>query len=271
MFPLAGNRFPTSSDELATSIHDALASVLSLPSNNSTVLVHGGQFPRISTLTVNLDGASLIRPESPPTPQAAGKRQPGIQVEQFHISAQPIKYGRSRLDLTIQAADVSFDFGRDSRDAPLLVLTDARRGEVHAQISKQDLQGALLAVAQEAAEQQKVKIQDLRLTLVQNGPRSIEADVQVTAKKLLLKSTLELHGELVIDDELNATLRHLHAGGEGVIAKMVSKVVESKLKPFEGQTFPLVAFSLGDITLHDLSIDVKDNVQARAKFGRAQG
>jgi len=84
---------------------------------------------------------------------------------------------------------------------------------------------------------------------------------------MLVSSTLDLHGELEIDDELNATVRNLQASGEGVIATMVSKVVQSKLKPYEGKTFPLVTFSLGDITLRDLKINVKKDVQVSAKFG----
>lgn len=267
MFPLAGKKFPSSGIELAASIHDALASVLSLPNNSSTVTAKGDRFPRISALKVNLNGASVIGKKPPPKPVPSGKREPGIEVEQLDVSAQPIKYEKSKLDLTIKARGVSFDFGRDKKGNPLLVLTDARNGQVDAQISKRDIQALLLAAAQEVGEQQKVKIQDLQLSLAQKGARSIAADVKVTAKKMLVSSTLELHGELEIDDELNATLRDLRASGEGMIASMVSKVVQSKLKPYEGKTFPLVTFSLGDIALRDLKINVKKDVQVSAKFG----
>lgn len=267
MFPLAGKKFPGSSDELAASIHDALATVLSLPNNSSTVAAKGDRFPHIATLEVNLDGASVIGKAPPPKPIPSGKRQPGIEVERLDVSAQPIKYEKSKLDLTIKASGVNFDFGRDKKGNPLLVLTDARNGQVDAQISKKDIQSLLLAAAQEVGEQQKVKIQDLQLTLAQESARSIAADVKVTAKKMLVSSTLELHGELEIDDELNATVRNLQASGEGVIAMMVSKVVQSKLKPYEGKTFPLVTFSLGDITLRDLKINVKKDVQVSARFG----
>src|SRR3954447_6554371 len=215
MFPLAGKEFPHSSDELESSIHDALADVLSLPKNNSTVTATGGRFPSVSKLTVNLDGASVIGKEPPPKPVPSGKRQPGIEVGQLEVSAQPLKYEKSKLDLAIKAKNASFDFGRDKKSNPLLILTDARHGEVKAQISKQDLQNVLLAVAREAGEQQKVKIQDLQLSLVQRGERGVAADVRITAKKMMVKSTLHLQGELDIDDELNATLHNLHASGEG--------------------------------------------------------
>ena len=97
MFPLAGKKFPSSSDELAASIHDALATVLSLPNNSSTVAAKGDRFPHITTLKVNLDGASVIGKTPPPKPIPSGKRQPGIEVERLDVSAQPIKYEKSKL------------------------------------------------------------------------------------------------------------------------------------------------------------------------------
>jgi hypothetical protein len=268
MFPLTGKEFPSSSDELAASIRDALAGVLSLPKNSSTVKVEGGaRFPSISKLKVDLDGASVTGNKPPPKPKPVGTRQPGIEVKDLEVVGRPIKYERSKLHFTIEAKDVSFDFARDENGNALLVLTDARQGHVTACIGKQDLQALLLAVAQEVGEQQKVKIQDLQLNLTQQGPRSLAADVKITGKKLMMTSTLHLKAEADIDDELNATLRNLQATGEGVVGTIVSKIIQSKLKPYEGQKFPLVAFSLGDITLRDLSISVNEDVQVSADFG----
>jgi hypothetical protein len=268
MFPLTGKDFPSSTDELASSIHDALAGVLKLPKNSSTVKIDGGgRFPSISKLKVDLDGASVNGNKPPPKPQPVGKRQPGIEVKDLEVVGRPIKYEKSKLDFTVKAKDVSFDFARDKKGNALLVLTDARQGHVSACISKQDLQALLLAVTQEVGEQQKVKIQDLSLNLTQQGPRSIAADVRITGKKLMVTSTLNLQAALDIDDEFNATLSHLQVSGEGVVGMMVSKLIQSKLKPYEGQKFPLVAFSLGDITLRDLSIGIKKDVQVSGEFG----
>jgi len=66
---------------------------------------------------------------------------------------------------------------------------------------------------------------------------------------------------------MNATVSKLDAEGEGVIGSMASGLVKSKLKPYEGQTFPLMTFSLGDVALRDLKIDVRNNVQVTADFG----
>ena len=52
-----------------------------------------------------------------------------------------------------------------------------------------------------------------------------------------------------------------------MIGSMVSGLVKSKLKPYEGKTFPLMTFSLGDVALRDLKIDVKKDVLVAAEFG----
>ena len=65
MFPLAGTNFPVSSDELASSIRDALADVLTLPKNASAVTAEGGKFPVVKKLTVNLNGAVVRATKSP--------------------------------------------------------------------------------------------------------------------------------------------------------------------------------------------------------------
>ena len=38
-------------------------------------------------------------------------------------------------------------------------------------------------------------------------------------------------------------------------------------KPYEGKVFPLMTFSLGDVALRDLKIDVKNTVKVSADFG----
>jgi hypothetical protein len=43
--------------------------------------------------------------------------------------------------------------------------------------------------------------------------------------------------------------------------------VKSKLKPYVGRVFPLMTFSLGDVTLRDMKIDLKKDVQVSAEFG----
>ncbi len=266
MFPLAGKSFPKSADELAGAIRDALAQVLTLGAKGDAVSADGGTYPSIKKLKVNLNDAQVSAKDPPPKPQPTGKREPGIEVGQLEVVGKPIKYEQNKLELELKASGVKFDFARDKKGQPLLVLADAKDGHVRAKMSKADIESLARAAAEMAAGSQGIKIEDLDLTLTSEGKRSLAAEVRVKAKKMMVSGIIHLTGKLDIDDELNATLSNIDARGEGMIGSMASGLVKSKLKPYEGKVFPLMTFSLGDVTLRDLKIDVKKDVQVTAEF-----
>ena len=269
MFPLAGNDFPSSSAELATAIADALAEVLMLPDKDKVVTVSGGAVPHTRQLKINLDGASVSVTKPPPKPQPVGKRESGIEVDQLDVSGHPIKYEQSKLDLDLSARGVKLDFARDKDKKPLLVLADAREGRVDAKMSKADIEAVVKSIAGTLAKQQGISLQDLDLKLTSETDRSVAVELRVKAKKMIMSGVIHVKGRLDVDDELNATLSGLSASGEGVIGTMASGIVQSRLKPYEGKKFPLMAFSLGDTTLRDLNISAKGpNLQVTAAFGR---
>ena len=266
MFPLAGKNFPDSAEALAEAIAGALGQVLTLAAKGDAVTAEGGKFPSVKKLKINLSNAEVSANEPPPKPEATGKRQPGIEVDQLEVVGKPIKYEQNKLEMELKANGVKLDFGRDKKGQPLLVLADAKEGHVQARMSKADIESLARTAAEMAAGQQGIKIEGLDLKLTQEGKRSIAAEVRVKAKKLMVSGVIHLTGKLDIDDELNATVSGLECTGEGMIGTMAAGLVKSKLKPYDGAVFSLMTFSLGDVTLRDLKIDVKDSVQVTAEF-----
>jgi hypothetical protein len=269
MFPLAGKEFPKSPDELQAAIRDALAEVMTLPEKGNVVAVEGGRFPAIKSLKIDLSGATVKANEPPPPPQPKGKRQPGISVGGLQVIAHPIRYEKSHADFDLSAEDVSFDFARDAKGNPLLVLSDAKSGEVRVKIGKDDLQAVLLAAASVAAKQQGVTIQDLQLDLKAAGDRSISVDARIKAKKMLMSGVIHVRGRADVVENLVAILSELECRGEGVVGGMAASFLQPKLKSYNGKKFPLMTFSLGDVTLRDLKIGTKGAVELSAKFGSA--
>ena len=268
MFPLAGKTFPGGADELAESIRQALADVLTLPKKGEPVSVDAPKYPQVKRLVVNLDGAEVSATEPPPKPKPTGKREPGITVAQLEVTGQPVRYENSKLDFEVKAKDVSFDFAKDKQGKPLLVLSDAGEGHVDAKISKADIKSLATAVAGAAAKQQGVTVQDIDIDLKSEGKRSVAAEVRVKAKKMMVSGTVTITGKLDIDDELNATVSNLDCKGEGMIGSMAAGMLQGHLKRYNGKQVPLVAFSLGDVALRDLKIDVKNGLHVTAKFGK---
>ena len=269
MFPLTTKNFPTTGDDLAAAINDALAEVFDVRNRAGAVSVGGsGKFPTIKTVTIDLDGAQVSATKPPPKPIGTGKkREPGPRVDKLELSAQPIQYEKAKLNLKVSATGLKFDFDRDKKGKAVLVLTDAKTGKVDARISKADIEALLTEAATLAGKQQGIAIQQLDLDLKSAGPRSVHADVRVKAKKLLMTGVLHITGQLDIDDELNATVSDLDATGEGVVGSAAAGIVRGKLKPYDGTTVPLMAFSLGDVALRDLKIDLKKDLHVTAAFG----
>ena len=271
MFPLAGKDFPTTAEELSTAIDEALGEVFSLKKGSGVSVQGGEKFPHIKQVQINLDGARVSAKEPPPKPLGVGKRKPGITVDRLEISGHPINYEQTKLELEVNANEVSFDFDRDKAGRPLLVLTDAAEGTVEASIKKKDIEALLLAAATIGAKLQGVTIQELSLDLTSSGPRSVAADVRIKAKKMMMSGVIRVTGAVDVDDELNATVSDLNCTGEGIVGGTAASFVQKYLKEYDGKTFPLMAFSLGDLTLRDLEVKLNGTMQVSAAFGKSKG
>ena len=84
-----------------------------------------------------------------------------------------------------------------------------------------------------------------------------------------MTGVIRITGRLDIDDELNATVSDLDCRGEGMVGTAAAGIVKKKIAPYDGTTVPLMAFSLGDVALRDLKIDLKKDLHVTAAFGTA--
>lgn len=270
MFPLSGNEFPASVEELKSAIRGGLSQVLRLVNPQSTVQIEGGSWPALESMTIDLNGAAISITQPPAKPTPKDDRRPGITVNQLRVVGHPIRYGRSCADLDLSASRVSLDFAHDQSGKALLLLGDAADGRIEMKVNKSDLQAALTDAATAAAKPHGVAIQDLQLNLTSDGPRSLAGELRVKAKKMVMSGVVLLRGRIDIDDSLVATLSNLACSGEGMIGSMAAAMVNTKLKTYEGRRTPLTALSLGETTLRDLTITSGALVSITATFGRGQ-
>ena len=267
MFPLSGREFPQSGSELALAIEKALGEVMVLAAGRPAVTVAGEGFPTVASIDVNLDGASIRTGALPPRPVGVGDRRTGISVGQAKLSGHPIRHQQARLELDMSGRGLVFDYDRDANGSPLLVLKSAQAGDVRASVLMSDLQALALEAATLGAKQQGVAIQELQLSLASDGPRAVTAHVRVKAKKMMMSGVIHLRGRLSIDERLNATVSQLSCVGEGMVGNAAAAMLQKKVQEFEGRTIALTAFSLGDVALRDLQIQVDNAVRVTAAFG----
>lgn len=267
MLHLGGSDFPANSRQLHTALTEAFSSLLRMPAEKNFVVVEGGRYPAIERIRVDLNNAVLESGRKPPKPVGVGDREPGIRVECLQIGGQALRYQEATLSLNLTAREACFDFDRDTDNRPLLTLLEAQEGRVEAAIRKADIEALLLTGACAAAKSQGIAIEETQLTLTSQGTRSARVDLRVKARKGFFGAVIRIQGRLNIDDDLNAQVSGLTCEGEGMIGSMACGFILPHLQKFEGKQLPLMAFSLGDVRLRDLSFQVQDGLQVRAAFG----
>ncbi|MBV8900438.1 MAG: hypothetical protein JOY92_10060 [Verrucomicrobia bacterium] len=269
MFYLSGNDFPQSAQELESSLLRSLRTLFTFPSGESRpVRVEDRDYPEVDRIRVDLSGTATDARQPPPKPAGVGQRRPGVHASQLEIFGHPIRIRGAGMHLDLSAGDVSFDYDRDHEGHPLLVLAAAEAGRVAIEISRGDLEALLLAEAKTAAAKQGVAVENAALDLVPINQRSVAIAARVTAKKLIARATVEVKGQLAVDDELNATLSALSCAGEGIVGGLAGNLIRPYLERFNNTKLPLAAVSLGTIHLHDLRIGAGDSLKVQATFGR---
>ena len=269
MFYLSGHDYPQSAQELESSLLEPLRTLFTFPSGGSKpVRVEGAaRFPELDSIRLDLSGAVLNARRPPPPPVGAGQPRPGVRASHLEILGRPIQVRGAGINLELNATDVLFDYDRDRDGCPLLLLAAAESGQVRIEINRGDLEALLLAEAKAAAATQGVIVERAALDLVPIDQRSVAIAARVRAKKLFVHATVEVKGQLKVDDDLNAKLSGLSCEGEGIVGGLAGNLIRPYLERFNNAELPLTAVSLGSVHLHDLRIDAGDSLIVRATFG----
>jgi hypothetical protein len=265
MFYLAATEFPTTSETLAQALTSTLRELFTLPAGREPARVVG-QFPGLEEVRIDLNQAAVRTRQVPPKPVGTDQVQTGPTVQRLVIEGQPMFLEDAALQFNLAAEDVRLDFGRDSTSRPLMLLGQARQGQVRVRMSHQDIQSLLLAGARAKAEAHGLAIQNVELVLTQSNPRSVAVEMRITAKKFVT-AVIGIRGQLQIDEELRARLGGLSCQGDGMIGKMVCGVLTPQLQKLEGREVPLMALSLGEVRLRDVQIDTRNGLEIAARFG----
>lgn len=264
MFPLRTRTFPATAVDLEHLLNKCLRELVT--ARRDPVRVIDASFPALKEIVINLDGAE-IRP-SPPKPRPAkGENAPALTVEKFSLSGSGVLIGPASVNLVLDARGVDVDRDLDTEGEILLSLERAANGQVKVSTATSDLEALIGEVAKREAGKHGVAIEDVRLTLRQLGPRALEIEVNLRARKMIFTASVRIAGRVEIDAELNVTAANLQCRGEGAIGSLACGLLSPHLDKLEGRSFALMALSLGEVRLRDIRLSVDDEVSATAQFG----
>ncbi len=232
------------------------------------VAISSRVFPYLDEIAINFDGAELdTRLPTPPKP--VGETKQACEAAVLAVSARKVSVQGAPINLNLEARDVVFHEGRGENGDVLLLVHKLRSGHVVISATQLDLENAIAKIAEREARKNGIAIEQTRVSLRARGPRSISADVRLTARKLLFRANIDISGQIHIDDEFVARISNLKCRGDGAIGSIACGVLDPHLRKLEGQNFPLMSLPLGEVQLRDIRIAVADAVEITADFGSA--
>ena len=266
MLPLHRKQFPSSKEELAQALNEALRRLA--PRSNPLCDVRSRVFLYLDEIAINLD-----REQFDSLPPAAstvvGETKPAFEAAVVTLSARNISVHGVPIDLRMEAYDVVFHKGEDANGDAVLVVQKARDGHIVISAAQLALEEAMTQIGGREARRHGIAIEQVRLAMRARGRRSLCADIRVQARKLLFRTSIEIYGQLDIDDEFVAKISQLKCKGDGAIGSMACNVLEPFIRRLEGKDFPLKSPPLGEIQLRDIHIAVADTIALTIDFGTA--
>lgn len=266
MFPLNAKTLPSTAEALERLLNESLRELFVVKSD--PVTIRASSYPHLEELHVCLDAAQ-IGVEPPALPSISGKTTPALEADSLTINAAALSAGPATIDLSLSARAVTLHQGSDGAGNIVLLLQRAAEGNLAISTSLADLEALIAEVVKAQAGKHGVTIEGVHLNLRSKSSRSLAAEVQVRAKKLFLSASIQITGQLDLDDELNARISGLDCTGDGTMAGVVCGVLKPHLQRMEGRSFPLMSLPLGEVRLRDVRITVADKLSVTAAFGSA--
>lgn len=264
MFPLCCDELPETAPELEAELNRGLRQFVSTASD--PVRVTDLKYPQLEKVTVELVSATL-RIEAPPRSDALAAAQPALTVQTVTTRAERLSVGPGKVDVELKAEDVAFHQGRGSDGKIVLLLKNARAGTLNIAADQSEIETAIATVARSEAAKQGVAIEQVKLFLDSHGPRQLDGEVHLRARKLFFTAIIRIFAKVELDQELTARVSGLRCNGDGTIGSLACGFLAPHLEKMEGRTFPLSAFPLGDIRLRDVRFDVGERLRLTAEFG----
>jgi hypothetical protein len=268
MLPLFTAAFPSSASELERLLNESLQRVFVAGPNPVTVREHS--YPHLESIAVLLDGAR-VRVDPPRPPVISGKTSPALETDHLTLTASPLLLGAARVSLALSARQVQFSQGKDSNDQIVLSIESTAEGSMEISAPQTDLEALIAELAQSHAGKQGIAIDGVKLKLRQENARSLAAEVRLRARKLFLSASIQVTGQLELDDQLNLKIFALKCTGDGGIATLACGILKPYLQKIDGHEFPLMSLPLGEIRLRDVRLAVGDDkLSVTAEFGSAR-
>ncbi len=263
MLPLRTKTFPTSATELERLLNESLREVV--VAGSEAVRVADEKYPALKEITIDLNGAKA-RSDFHKPPPLKGDPSGALTVKKFSLRGDGISIGPAAVSLTLEASNVALNRRTDARDEIVLFVDGVANGRMEISTTKREMENAVAEVAKIQAAKHGVAIEEVRMTLRQLGPRAVEIEINLRARKMFFAASVQISGKGEIDDEMNAAISDLRCNGDGAIGSLACGFLAPHLQKLDGRSFPLMSLSLGEIQLREVRLETREAIRISAEF-----
>ena len=267
-FPLATDDLPRTGGQLADSMNGGWKDVFTTFDPDRTVDFEGGRYPAVDQMRVDLSHAVVNPNHKLARIGEYTASTKSLAVEHFEMVAEPMVNHKSRINLEVTGTQVRLDLQHDKDGKPMLMLADAREGSVHFDVSHDDLQKLVLAMARNQSSSHAVTIRATHLDLQSIGPRSLLFDLHLSTIVGFIPAGMRFTARVDIDDQMNAKISNLDCQGDEALGPLIAGFIRPTINKYNNTTRPLISFPSGRLHLDDVQIQAGEHVEMTAKFSR---
>jgi hypothetical protein len=265
VFPLFRKDFPSPRQDLAQALDGALHRFVK--KTGQIVDLRSRVFPLVDEIRINLDGAK-IDSHPPPMARAEGETQLAFETGIVGIFGRSMSIRGIPLDVRLEMRDVIFHRGADANGNALLIVRNAREGQLVLTSAQLDLEEAIVRLAGERARLYGIELEQVRLAMRARSRRSVAADIRIQAKKFFTRARIEIYAQLDITNEFIVKISEIKCKGDGKLGSFACATLAPFFEKLKSKTFPLKSLPiLGDLQLRDIYVAVADTVDFTVDFG----
>ena len=265
MISLGRKDFPSPHAELAEALDDALHRFVEKP--GQIVELRSRVFPYVDEVAINLDSAMID--SAPPPAKAEGETALAFEAAVVTVSGRKASVRGVPLDLRMEIRDVVFDKGFDVNGDAVLILRNAREGQLVISASQLELEAAIIRLGGEKARLWGVELERVRLAMRARGRRSLGADIQIWAKKFFARAKIDIYAQLDVTSEFVAKISQLKCKGDGKLGSFACATLQPLFQRVLEKSFSLKSIPLREVQLRDVHVAVADTVELTVDFGSA--
>jgi len=258
--------FPSPRDDLAQALDAALHRFVQ--KSGRIVDLRSRVFPLVDEIRINLDRAKLDSPPPPPA-KIEGETTLAFETAAVNVSGRNISVRGIPLDLRMQMRDVAFHKGVDANGEAVLVIHQAREGQLVLSAAQLDLEEAIRRLGGEKARLWGVDLEQVRLAMRARSRRSLATDIKIQAKKFFARANIDIYTQLDISNEFVVKISELKCKGEGKLGSFACAALAPLSEKLKSNTFPLKSLPLGGLRIVDVHVAVADTVDLTVDFGSA--